>query len=190
MLNRILTHFITAFERRFDYDMSYARTLLRARRAAYLRFLSVTWMVGYRANVPTAAWYAAKLAAVIDEDCGPCTQLVVRMASADGVDAAQLRAMLQRDMQALDRDTALGLAFATAVLARAAEATALRERVRERWGEAGLAALALGIAGSRVFPCLKYALGHGRSCGLVSIDGDSAPVYPVRRPTTAADATA
>lgn len=38
-----------------------------------------------------------------------------------------------------------------------------------RWGRRGLASLALALASARVFPTVKYALGHGRACTRVVV---------------------
>ncbi len=169
MLKRLLHHVIARFERRYGYDMTYGHSMLRIRPAAFLRFLPVSLLANYRDQVPIAAWFAAKLTASLHEDCGPCTQLVVRMAEEAGLAPVLLRAILQRDMAMLDADTALSLAFASAVLTRAAESNTLRDQVRARWGERGLISLALCISATRVFPSLKYALGYGHACGLLAI---------------------
>jgi hypothetical protein len=49
----------------------------------------------------------------------------------------------------------------------------LREEVRRRWGETGLAAIALSMVGGRMYPTLKYALGHGLTCSQVRVAGET-----------------
>ena len=106
------------------------------------------------------------------EDCGPCTQLVVTMAEREGVSPPTLRAILAGEQGALPPDAALGFRFARAVLARdVAEGDRLREEVVSRWGRKGLVTLALTIAASRIFPAVKYALGHGHACVQVRVAG-------------------
>ncbi len=180
MLKHFLHRYIAAFERRYDYDMSYARRLLESRTSAFLHFVPVTWLSAYRDQVPVTAWFAVKLVTIVHEDCGPCTQLNIRMAEDAGLAPDTLRAILQRDMNALDSDTALGLTFASAVATRAPEVDSLREEIVRRWGDRGLVTLALCIASTRVYPSLKYALGYGHRCGLLTVGSDSAPVQPVR----------
>jgi hypothetical protein len=179
MLKAMLHRLIAAFERRYDYDMSYGHDLLRVRTAAFIRFMPVSWLSTYCDHVPLGAWFAAKLTAALHEDCGPCTQLVIRMAEEAGLAPAMLRAILERDLANLDADTHLGLLFASAVVMHAAEVDGLRAQVIERWGERGLASLALVIAGTRVFPTVKIALGHGHACGLLTVGKDMS-VRPVR----------
>src|SRR5215469_15877392 len=65
-------------------------------------------------------------------------------------------------------DVALGFWFARAVLARDIdESDRLRAEILKRWGPRSLISLAFTISASRVFPTVKYALGHGRpKCAL------------------------
>lgn len=135
----------------------------------------------HREDTPTDAWFAAKIASVIREDCGPCTQLGVRMAEREGVDAEILRAIVEGDERAMSESAALGFAFANAVLDRDILASErLRHAIVERWGERALVTLAFAISSVRVFPAVKYALGHAQACSRVSIDGRIVPVRTVR----------
>jgi alkylhydroperoxidase/carboxymuconolactone decarboxylase family protein YurZ len=177
MIGWLINRQMTAFERDFDYDMSYARDILSAGLGAFRRFSASFGMARHRDNVARDAWYAAKIAAAFSEDCGPCTQLFVSMAERDGVNPATLRAILAADEKAMSPDAALGYRFARAVIARdISESDRLRTEVLQRWGQRGLVSLALTIASSRVFPALKYALGHGSACTKVRVGGALAPL--------------
>lgn len=79
------------FERRYDYDTSYVQELLATDLGAFRAFARVSGMSAYRKDIPVAPWYAAKVVGAMREDCGPCTQLVVRMAEEAGVDAGRAR---------------------------------------------------------------------------------------------------
>jgi hypothetical protein len=173
MLNRLIQRRIEAFERAFKYDASYMKEVLAVSRAAFALLARLQAMAAYRKDVPPAAWYAAKLVATMHEDCGPCTQLVADMASNDGVAAATVRAILTGREDAMDADTLLGYRFARGVLARASQADDLRGEIVRRFGARGLISLAFGIAGSRMYPTLKYALGHGRACRAVVVAGQT-----------------
>ncbi|WP_286758046.1 hypothetical protein, partial [Ralstonia sp. RL] len=133
------------------------------------RFSAVAKMAAHREAVPPEAWYAAKLTATIAEDCGPCTQLVVRMAEADGVSVSVLRGILDGDERAMGSHAALAQRFARAVLAHDPQADALREQIAARWGERAVVTLALAIAAARMFPTVKYAMGHGKRCSRIRI---------------------
>jgi hypothetical protein len=52
----------------------------------------------------------------------------------------------------------------------------LREEIVRRWGEKGLAAIALQLTAARMYPTLKYALGYGKACSKVVVAGVAAPV--------------
>ncbi len=164
MLKWLIRRRLDAFDRAFGYDSSYARAILDADEGAFLRFARLMGVASYRKDVPADAWYAAKIVAAASEDCGPCTQLVTTMAERDGVPPDVLRAILEGDERAMPPDVALACRFARATLAHDPEADGLREEVVRRWGERGLVSLAFGITAARLFPTVKYALGHGRAC--------------------------
>lgn len=164
------------FERAYDYDMTYAREILETDPSAFRKFMKVMGMAEYRSDVPHDALYAARIAGTMAEDCGPCTQLVVTMAERDGVDPGVLRAVVAGDPGAMSAGASLGYRFARAVLAHDPDADGLREQVVELWGKRGLIALGFALTGARIFPTLKYALGHGRSCTRVRVGGAYQPV--------------
>jgi Carboxymuconolactone decarboxylase family len=177
MLGWLVRRKIAGFERDFDYDMNYARDIYAASPRAFFRFSKILGISSYREDVPKEAWYAAKLAATVTEDCGPCTQLVVKMAEREGVSPEAIRAVLRHDENAMPADASLGFRFAQAVLARdIAESDRLRREVLAKWGKKGLVSLALTIASARVYPSVKYALGHGHACTKVSLAGTEVAV--------------
>ena len=169
---RLVAPMLTRFERRWGYDASYLRELAETSPSGFVRFSLATSLGGERGGVPLDAWYAVKLAALRLEDCGPCTQLVVRMAEHDGVASHVLRALVRGDRDAMPDDARLAAELAEASLSRDLEASArAREAVVARFGRRGLATLALCLADARLYPTVKYALGHGLSCSRVVIDG-------------------
>ena len=165
-----------SFENEFNYDMSYARDIYDASPKAFWRFSKVSDLAQYHEDTPLDAWYAAKLAATLAEDCGPCTQLVVTMAEREGVAPETLRAIVSGDEAAMPLDALLGYRFAQAAMARdIAASDRLRAEVLSKWGKKAVVTLALAIATSRVFPAVKYALGHGHTCVRVLIGGAETP---------------
>ena len=176
MLKALLARQIDRMERRWGYDAGYMRQVLAASPGGLLRFGLVSSMVDSKA-APAEAIAAAKLAATLAEDCGPCTQIVADMAAAEGVAPEVLRAILAGDDAAMGEDAVLAWRFARASLARdMAAADPLRDEVVRRWGERGLVALGLALTTARMYPTLKYALGHGKTCSRVMVDGQAAPV--------------
>ncbi len=176
MLSWLMRRRIAAFERDYDYPMDYARDILAASPRALLAYGRILSLARYRRDLPIAAVYAAKLVAAKAEDCGPCTQLAVTMAEREGVAPAQLRAVLTGDEKAMTDEVSLACRFAQAVLAHDPRADALRQEVVARWGRHALVSLAFAIATVRVFPTVKYALGHAQACTRVTVGGSAVPV--------------
>lgn len=173
MLKSILRAVTARFERRYDYDASYMRELIDIDPAAFFAFTKVQALGGYR-KAPPQALVAAGLVGTLAEDCGPCTQIVVRMAEENGVSPVVLKAILTGDEAAMGPDAALAWRFARASLARDMEAAdPLRDEIVRRWGRKALASLALGLATARVYPTVKYALGHGKACSKVEVRGEA-----------------
>ena len=176
MLRWLLRRQIAAFEKRYDYDMSYARDLLAADPGALLALARLSGLSRYRRDVPADVYFAAKLTGTMAEDCGPCTQLVVAMGLEASVPAATLAALVSGHDSLLDEPVQLGAAFARAVLAHDAAADELRAEIARRFGPRAVVSLAFALASARVYPTLKYALGHGVSCQRIVVGGKSIAV--------------
>jgi hypothetical protein len=172
MIRWFLRRQVAAFERTWSYDASYIREIIDADPRAAIAFGRAARIGRYRRDVPLAPHYAAGIVALMAEDCGPCTQLAIDMAEQDGVDPATLRAIVTRDLAAAPDDVALAVRFTEATLRRAPEADDLRDEVVRRWGPRGLISLAFAMQAARLYPTLKYALGHGKSCTRLSIGGE------------------
>jgi hypothetical protein len=177
MIKWFLRRWIDKFERTWNYDASYLRDILDADPRALLAFSKVAGMSNYRKDVPLAVYCAAGLVGAMSEDCGPCTQLGIDMAEREGVDPAILRAVVARDLRAMPEDVALAVRFAETCLRHAPEADDLREEVVRRFGKRGLISLAFAMTTTRLYPTLKYAMGHGRACTRVTIGGETRPVF-------------
>lgn len=176
MLRALLKGQIDKMERTWGYDAAYMRDLLAASPISFVKFGFVSQMVDRRA-APATALAAAGIAGTLAEDCGPCTQISVDMAAAGGVKPAILRAILVGDEAAMGEAASLAWRFAGASLARNMEAAdPLRDEILRRWGEKGLVAIGLALTTARMYPTLKYALGHGRACSRVTVAGEVAPV--------------
>jgi hypothetical protein len=179
MIKWLLGRQIAAFERSFGYDASYVRDILEASPRGFMALARIQAMRRFRRDIPVDAYYAAKLVAARFEDCGPCTQLVATMAERAGVSSETLRAVLARDEGAMSETAALGFRFAEATLAHDPAADAMRGEILRRWGSRALISLAFAMASARVFPTIKYALGHGQACARVVVGGK--PVAVLRR---------
>jgi hypothetical protein len=177
MLTWMMLAPVRRLERRYDYDASYIRALAAAGPKALIAFSGVGRLQGFRQGAPAEAIAAAALAGTLNEDCGPCTQIVVRRAEEQGVSPAILAGILSGDGEAMGPDAGLAFGFARASLARDLESTDdLRDEIVSRWGRKGLAAIALALAAARVYPTVKYALGYGKACSKVTVGGRAVAV--------------
>ena len=159
-----------AFERKWNYDASYLKEIISiSPRAAWI--VRATRLGNYRHDVPIAALFTAGITAVRTEDCGPCTQLAVAMAERQGVPPAILRAVLTDDVTAMPEEVELAWRFARATLAHDRAADAYRREIVKRWGPRAVVTLAFAITTARMYPTVKYAMGHGQVCSRVVVGG-------------------
>ena len=179
MLKTCLSRWIDRFEKAWSYDASYMRHVLRASPASLLKFAMGARAPDYRA-APAEAIVAAGLVGTLSEDCGPCVQVGVDIAAANGVDPKVLKAILAGDEAGMGDAAALAWRFARASLARDLETVEpLRDEIVARWGDKALVAISLSLVASRMYPTLKYALGYGKACSKVRVPGEGAPVAPM-----------
>lgn len=182
MVKRLLRRTIESFERKWDYDAGYMKEIVDLSPLAALKFSLATSLGSYRRDVPPAALFAAGITAVRSEDCGPCTQLAVTMAERQGVHPEILRAVLQEDATAMPEDVALAWRFTRATLAHDEAAERYREEIVRRWGPRAVVTLAFAITTARMYPTVKYAMGHGKICSRVVVNGT--PLVVGRAPTS------
>ena len=170
---RSMLHAITrAFERRYDYDATYMHEIADTSVGAFAKLALSQPMNTHREGVTLDALYAARIAAVRFEDCGPCAQLVVNMALEAGVTPSMVRAIVARDETRMSAYALRGLRLADAVLAPAST-DAERDAVLARFGEKGLVTLAYSIACTRIYPTMKRALGHAHTCERLRVEGET-----------------
>jgi alkylhydroperoxidase family enzyme len=172
ILSRLAARPLAAQERALGgVSLDYLRQLVRDAPGAFLAFARARAFLGHRGAMPADAHHVARIAATRAEDCGTCVQITVNLARQAGVPPAVVRAAALDLPDELPAPLAAVHRFATAV-ARADTAAAEAERpaVHARYGDAGIAELAVAIAGARTFPTLKRALGHAVSCERVQLD--------------------
>jgi len=171
MLKWFLRRRLDAFGRTYDYDVSYMREILDADPRALMAFNGVQSFAHYSRGVPKEVQLAAGLVSVMAEDCGPCTQLTIKMAEEAGVSPKVIEAIVVGRVASMSDDVVLAYRFAQAVLRHDPEADTLRAEIVRRWGERGLVSLAFAITAGRIFPTVKYAMGHGKACVRVQVGG-------------------
>ena len=159
------------FERQWNYDASYVHEMIDADARAAWMFQRATGLGKYRKDVPAEVLAAAGITAVRHEDCGPCTQLGVSMAERAGVDPKVLRAVLNETSLMMPPDVALAWRFTRATLDHDPSADRYRDEIIKRWGPRAVVSLAFAIAAARIYPTVKYAMGHGKACTRIVVGG-------------------
>ena len=178
MLKFFLTRWLDKFEKTFNYDASYMRHVLRVNTASLFKF-SLGSQAADRTAAPMEALFAAGLVGTLSEDCGPCVQVGVDIATAHGLDPAIMRAVIRGDLDGMGETASLAYRFAQASLARDMETCdPLRDEIVRRWGDKALVAISLTLMQARMYPTLKYALGYGKACSRVKVAGET--VAPLR----------
>lgn len=162
---------VAAFERQWQYDASYIHEMVNIDPRAAWMFQRAAGLGKYRRSAPVEALAAAGITAVKNEDCGPCTQLAVAMAERAGVDPAALRAVLTQNPAMMPPNVALAWRFTRATLDHDPLADEYREEITRLWGPEAVVSLAFAIVTARMYPTMKYAMGHGKSCTRIVVDG-------------------
>jgi hypothetical protein len=176
MLKSLLHGQVRKQEKHYGYDAGYMHSVIDTSPSGALKFAMVAMMSLHQKNVSGDAFYAAKLAGALTEDCGPCTQLCVDMATEAGVEPAKIAALLRGDIDQAGPDAALGFRYGIAVAANSDTCLALVETVREKFGEEGLVSLAFSVTSARMYPTLKRALGHGVACSKIQVSNETIAV--------------
>ncbi|MDP2559648.1 hypothetical protein [Psychrobium sp. 1_MG-2023] len=187
MIRFMFNKMLQSMNRRYDYDVRYMQDILKNDLGAFLKFMGFQTMSSHSGSLPAEALFAARLRAIIWDDCGPCTQLVVDLALEAKVSPELVRAIVDRDLRKLTEEIAMVVEFTELVLQHHPEADDLREKIVALWGEKGLIAIGFGISSSRVYPALKYSLGYGKTCSQVVVEDLS--LVPKRQSPTSEQAT-
>jgi hypothetical protein len=180
MIRYLFNKMLLAMKTRYDYDVHYMQDILKTSLGAFLKLMGFQTMSSHSGNLPPEPLYAARLRAIIWDDCGPCTQLVVNMALEEKVDPEMVRAIIDRNLDKLPEEIALVVQFTEFVLAHNPEADDLREQIVALWGQEGLITIAYCISSYRVYPALKYAMGYGKTCSRVTVNEEA--MAPTRHP--------
>lgn len=183
MLRWLLRRTTESFERKWNYDATYLKEIVDLSPLAALKFSLAASLGSYRRDVPPAALFAAGITAVRSEDCGPCTQLAIAMAERQGVRPETLRALLKEDVAAMPEEVALAWRFTRATLAHDAAADDFRDEIVRRWGPRAVVTLAFAITTARMYPTVKYAMGHGKICSRVIVNGSPVTIDRGAMPT-------
>ncbi|MCB1121633.1 MAG: hypothetical protein KJT03_08800 [Verrucomicrobiae bacterium] len=158
--------YIQAFERKYHYDAGYLHEVLETSMDAFAVFRQFQDMGNYRNVLPADVYFVSKIAAAQTEDCGPCTELNMKLAREAGVPEEVLKAALKGkglspELEAV-RQFSIAVAFNEVKPGQVAE-------MRDTYGREGLSELAMSIASMRVYPCMKRALGFDKACAIPAV---------------------
>jgi hypothetical protein len=173
MLKWLIKRQLEAFGRRWGYDTGFMREIVEEAGVSAVMPLQALGKLGSYRKVPRDAYAGATLTASKAADCGPCLQLGVKMAEAEGVKPQTIRAILERDYKNCSKETLLGVELALGTIARDGSGEEARAEIVRRWGRAGLVSLAYGIVAAQAYPTFKYAIGHGHACVRVRVGNET-----------------
>lgn len=151
------------FSAAYGYDTEYLEALLAKAPGAYRAIEPAQEMSSYRKDLPLDAHYVARIATMQVEDCGPCTQLNLRMAIEAGVERELLDTLIQSP-EKLPQPLQDIRNHARAVTGAGELDPACVDRLRAHYGEGAFLELAVVITGSRIYPTLKRAMLKNESC--------------------------
>ncbi len=163
---------IESFEDRYSYDATYLKEMLRSAPEAYQVFSGFLPMAQFRLDAEPDIYFTARITAFLEVDCGPCLQLAIRKAQEAGLSEELIRKILQAD-EPMSPLLETVRRFAHALLAGAPECDQLREDLLNQLGESTVVEVAFGVASAQVFPVIKRAMGHYRSCSATPLQIES-----------------
>jgi hypothetical protein len=157
---------LRAFAQHYDYDVSYLEALMEASPGAFFAFEAAMGASRFQKAAPTDLLAIVKITALRAEDCGPCTELAIKMGREAGVPDAIMSGALHGG-KGLSPEHLEIYEFARAVSENEEMAPNVLPQLEARWGREVMAELGLAIVGARIYPTMKRALGYAKSCSLI-----------------------
>lgn len=157
---------LRAFGAHYDYDVSYLEALMDASPGAFAAFHAAMGMGQYQKAAPADVLAVAKITAIRAEDCGPCTELGMKISREAGVPEEVIRGALHGG-KGLSPDLLDIHRYARAVATNEEMDAELLPKLEAKWGREVLAEIGLAIVATRLYPTMKRALGYNKSCSLI-----------------------
>lgn len=161
--------FIDQFEAHYDYDCNYMREMAKSSPEGFKTFADFLPMGQYSKSLPREVRWTAKITSTLAEDCGACVQLCIKMALEDGLNKDLVKAITENN-DSLPSDLKLIVDFSKAVALNSDSHYELFTKVSEKYSKEQMTEIALTIASTKIYPTLKRALGHFKSCSFYSYD--------------------
>ncbi|MEL6873886.1 MAG: hypothetical protein AAGM33_00260, partial [Pseudomonadota bacterium] len=160
------TLFLGAVDRITPGESAYVHEIAEAPGRALEKFKHFMPASNHRTEASAELLAAARIGAVLAEDCGPCVITAAEGALADHVDRDLVNCMLQGD---LSGDLQTALAFGQAMARQSEEAFSLGDSIEKHHGRTVRLELAMAAATVRVYPAMKRGLGLSRACSLTPL---------------------
>lgn len=170
MITKLLERRIAAAERAYGVRLDEVRYLTRVSKRILWRYMRFVRLNKARGPLPEDARSVAAICGSLADDCGTCVQIGARIGLQQGVPREIVEAAARRRPERLPPELREVYDFAGTVTSGQGDVEPLRERLRLRYGDAGLAELCLVIAMHRVFPTFKRGLGYHASCSLTPLE--------------------
>jgi hypothetical protein len=147
-------------------DGDYIAELAGAPGHAFDRFLGFMPASAHRHEAPPALFHAARIGAVLAEDCGACAMIAARAALVDGVDRETVNTLFAG---AGEGDLGTAFRFGQAIATQSAEAAALGDAIEATQGRVVRLELAMTASLVRGYPGIKRGMGYAQSCALTRL---------------------
>lgn len=159
---------IARAERATGESAAWMRDVAALGSGSFVRLMAFQSFANVRGVAATGDLLAlARLGAVMAEDCGPCTRIVMRMARRAGLGADVLECALSGGL-GLSGARSAAFEFGRAVASGSMDAVELGETLEALLGRKARTELAIAAATVRVYPALKRGLGYAASCSAIS----------------------
>lgn len=155
--------FIDEFEKHYDYDCSYMRLMQENSSDGFETFLNFLPMGQFQKKLSKNDIWIARLASIVAEDCGACTQLNIKMAAEAGVKEELIKKVI-RNPEKLDRQDKLIYDYAQAVVKNSDNCHDYQFLISKLYDKEQLTEFALAISSTKVYPTIKRALGFIEPC--------------------------
>ena len=157
------------FENHYNYPSEFLREMLEHLPKGYETYEGFLPMASFHEQVPMDALFVCKLTTLMEEDCGECLQLNVKMALEAEVSPQIIKSTLAGGDELSDELQDV-MNYTKAIVRDKFIREDLLEKITIQYGKTALAEFGLAIAAKRVFSSIKRAMGYGKSCKLISIE--------------------
>jgi len=168
--------FFTDLENHLGASVDYLREMKSKSQSAFDKYTQVIPLAAHREFISKENSFIAHMLATVGEDCGPCAQIIVNLASKEDLSPAFMDAVVQARRKDLSDEQNLVYDFVQATVDNSENQNELREQVKDTLGEEALVDLGLAMASARIFPTVKRTMGFAKTCQKVTIEGNETNV--------------